>query len=95
MKFWRLQRRRGFLGEKDNFERLEETFREEEEELCKTFIVEVKTYVKAYLRRNEVMKLEASLAILALTRLTQAERLEGYTKGIRVKIIDTDKDSYI
>ena len=92
MKFWHLQGRRGFLGEKDNFERLEETFGEEEEDLGKTFSIEVKTCVKAYLRRNEVKKLEANLAISALTRSTQAERLEGCTEGIRVEGIDTNKD---
>ena len=51
-----LLERRGFLGEKDNSEKLEETFKEEEEDLDKTFSVEV-TCVKAYLKRNEVIKL--------------------------------------
>ena len=33
--------------------------------------------MKVCLRSNEVLKLEASLAISALTRSTQAKRLEG------------------
>ena len=93
MKFRCLFGRRGFLREKDNFERLEETFREEEEDgWCNIFIAEVKICVKAFLRRNKVKKLEASLAILVLIRSTQAERLEGYTKEIRVEGTDTGKD---
>ena len=96
MKIWRLQRRRDFLGEKNNFERLEKTFREEEEDgWCKVFIAKVKTCVKACLRRNEVKKLEANLVISVLTRSTQAERLEGCTEGIRVEGTYTDKDSII
>ena len=61
----------------------------------KTFSIEVKTYVKACLRRNEVMKLEVNLAISALIRSTQAKRLEGCTKRIREEGIGTDKDSSI
>ena len=93
-KMRRLLERRGFLGEKDNSKKLEEIFGEEEEDLGKTFSTIV-TCVKACLRRNEVMKLEASLAISTLTRSTQMKRLEGCTKRIREEGIDTDKDSSI
>ena len=51
--------------------------------------------MKACLRRNEVMKLEASLAISALTRSTQAKRLEDCIEGIKEEGTDTDKDSSI
>ena len=90
-----LLERRGFLGEKNNSEKLKETSREEEEDLGKTFSAVV-TCVKAYLRRNEVMKLEVSLAISAWTRSTQAERLEKCSVEGEVKIgeegTDTNKD---
>ena len=73
---------------------MEKTFVEEEEDCDRTFSTIV-TYVKVCLRRNEVKKLETSLAILTWTRSTQAERLEGCIKGIREEGTDTNKDSDI
>ena len=52
----------------------------------------VVTCVKAGLRRNEVIKLETSLAILALIRSTQAERLEGCIEGIGEEGTDIRKE---
>ena len=51
--------------------------------------------MKACLRRNEVMKLEASLAISTWRRSTQEERLEDCTDGIEEEGTDTDEHSGI
>ena len=90
-KMCRLLERRDFLGEKNNFEKLEGTCVEEEEDCDRTFSTVV-TCVKACLRRNEVMKLEVSLAISAWTRSTQAEKLKGGVDGVGEEGIDIDKD---